>query len=213
MTCVWASRRASVFCGHRTPQGTLEVSSIATDTGHVEQLGSIPGYTSGTLFNVFFASGDDRSIYAQRGSELIRREIGAEQATTVEQMPGIGIHGIDPPYPTQRWIARSVNSTIQIRPLSGGDWKPIVTNRSSRMEFTPDGKWVYYFDNEGPAKQSLFRISTAGGKPERMGDFPGNSGRPSMFMSPDGRSLIVQGQIAPEAWVLENFEPKAPPSR
>jgi Tol biopolymer transport system component len=88
--CSWASQHASLFCGHRTPQDTLQVFSIAPDSGRVEQLGSIAGYPSSTGINVYFARDDDRAIYLPRGAALTRWEIGAEQATAVDQMPGIG---------------------------------------------------------------------------------------------------------------------------
>jgi len=214
--CNWASHHASVFCGHRTPQDRLEVLSIALDSGRVEQLGSIAGYPSGTG-TIYFASDDDRAIYLQRGTELIRWEFGAEQATTVEQMPGMEDGKVGVPFPDTHWIGRSVNGVIEIRPFAGGDWKPITNANHSYMPvrprtvFTPDGKWLLYFEPGVSGKETVFRISTAGGKPEKIGDFAGSSG--SKWISPDGRSLITLAFVAPEAWVLENFEPKAPSSR
>jgi hypothetical protein len=81
------------------------------------------------------------------------------------------------------------------------------------MFFTPDGKWLLYRDADATGKHGLFRISTASGKPERIGDYPGDGGSGSFWISPDGRMVIAQGRNFPETWLLENFEPKAPPAR
>ena len=40
------------------------------------------------------------------------------------------------------------------------------------MAFTPDGNWLLYHDVDAAGKHSLFRVATAGGQPERLGDFP-----------------------------------------
>ena len=81
---------------------------------------------------------------------------------------------------------------------------------------TPDGNWVLYRDVDSAGEWGLFRVSTAGGQPERLGDFPTN-GDPKevsfMEISPDGRKVIIQSadfKNAYELWSLENFVPPAP---
>jgi len=56
-------------------------------------------------------------------------------------------------------------------------------------------------------------ISTAGGHPERLGDFAANSETGFMEISPDGRKVIVESNgyaTGYELWSLENFVPPAP---
>jgi Tol biopolymer transport system component len=208
--CTWASQHASLFCSQHTAEE--RVLSIATDSGHVEQLGSVPGYSTDTLANIYFAGDDDRAIYLGRGDELIRWDIGARQATVLEHVPELR-SGAIVPFPTRHWIAHTMNGSVEIRPTEGGDWKPIISSHPRRMLFTADGKWILYRETDAAEKQSLFRISTAGGKPERIGDYPGDSRSGFFWISPDGKTVIAQGRSTPETWLLENFEPKAPPAR
>lgn len=52
---------------------------------------------------------------------------------------------------------------------------------------SPDGKFVYYVSMEAP--QRILRVLTEGGKPEIVGDVPGQTIRGTMRVSPDGRLL------------------------
>jgi hypothetical protein len=79
------------------------------------------------------------------------------------------------------------------------------------MAFTTDGKWVLYHDVDSAGKHGLFRVSTAGGPAERIGNFPSVLKEGGlMVISPDGQKIVALGGIAGELWILENFEPKQP---
>jgi Tol biopolymer transport system component len=76
----------------------------------------------------------------------------------------------------------------------------------------PDSKWIYYADQDATGKESLFRIPSSGGQPERLGEIPTGyrSDNIEMRLSPDGRNVLIDGVIGSEVevWLLENFEPK-----
>ena len=76
------------------------------------------------------------------------------------------------------------------------------------MAFTADGNWLLYHDSDVAGKQSLFRVATAGGQLQRIGDFPGASKEGSLNISPDGQKIIAEAPIGTEVWLLENFEPR-----
>jgi Tol biopolymer transport system component len=80
----------------------------------------------------------------------------------------------------------------------------------SQMAFTKDGNWLLYHDVDAAGNQSLFRVATAGGQPERIGDFPSAYGTGYMWISPDGKKIIADTLKPLELWILENFEPAAP---
>jgi hypothetical protein len=74
------------------------------------------------------------------------------------------------------------------------------------MVFTPDGNWLLYHGADAAGKHGLFRLATAGGQPERVGDFPSQNKVGFLNISPDGQKIIAQAENLPELWILENFE-------
>jgi len=103
--------------------------------------------------------------------------------------------------------------------MSGGDWKLLVSTNSNTQHFemprptgfTPDGKWLLYYDTDAAGKKSLFRVLLVGGHPERLGDFPGGGDDGFMRLSPDGRQLMAEiwNPNQYDLWVLDNFVPPA----
>ncbi len=206
--CIRAAHHPNLFCGQYPPPNNniTEVLSISIDSGRVERLGSLPGMNP-----LLFTSPDDRAIYMRRWTpkdELIRWEIGTQQTTTLDQSPGLILEGAASP--DERWVARQEKGKIEIRPLSGGDWKPLSSfGGINQIAFTHDGNWLLYHDVDAAGKQSLFRVATAGGQPQRLGDFPSDSLSGYLWISPDGKKIIAQTGNAAETWLLENFVPAA----
>jgi len=213
--CIWATQHANLVCarGQLTPPFSVDIFSLSIDSGRVEPLASEAVNNGG----IFFSSRDDRAIYTWRMlreqpvPELIRWDIATRQATVVDRIPG-PISGGDwlGPDPDEHWIARRNKEKLEIRPMSGGDWKSLISLGTTQTAFTPDGNWLLYHDVDAAGKQSLFRVSTAGGQPERIGDFPAAGTTGSLRISPDGKQIITEAAIPPETWILENFEPKQP---
>jgi Tol biopolymer transport system component len=216
--CIWEAAHPKLFCNQgqldRVPP-TMELLSISTNSGQVEPLGPLAEAWDG---GVFFSGRDDRAIYMwrflspprpQQVPELIRWDIGTREATVVDRIPG-PYNGGDSlgPDPDEHWISRRNKEKLEIRPMSGGDWKPLISLGTTQAAFTPDGNWLLYHDVDAAGKQSLFRVSTAGGQPERIGDFPSAGKTGSLRISPDGKQIITEAALAREVWVLENFEPK-----
>jgi Tol biopolymer transport system component len=96
--------------------------------------------------------------------------------------------------------------------MAGGDWKALLPLRAGGQSgFSPDGKWIFYHDKDAVAKDGLYRMATAGGAPERLGDFPESNVSGILRISPDGRKIIALtggSNVQAETWLLENFEPK-----
>ena len=216
--CIWVAARPNLFCTQgqldRFPT-TVELLSISTDSGQVEPLGPLADAWNG---GVLFSGRDDRAIYMWRWlspqgpqpvPELIRWDIGTREVTVLDRFPSPITGGTWlGPVPDEHWIARWDKGKIEIRPTPGGDWKPLISLDTTQTTFTPDGNWLLYHDVDAAGKQSLFRVSTAGGQPERIGDFPSASKQGNLRISPDGQKIIAEAPVAPEVWVLENFEPK-----
>jgi hypothetical protein len=137
---------------------------------------------------------------------LVRWEIGSPTWTTLWDSAGYTTW----PSPDERWIARKKNSKVEIRPMSGGDWRPVAPDREMLNEnFTSDGNWLVYYGRDAAGKLGLFRVATSGGEPERLGDYP-NTGKDTgdIWLSPDGQTFFADTGNSNELWMLENFEPK-----
>ncbi|HEY6340428.1 MAG TPA: hypothetical protein VIY49_02960 [Bryobacteraceae bacterium] len=200
---------AKLVCTNGGAQRALEVFSVSLDSGRVESLGAVPGLSGGPIFS----SADGQAIYIVRqpGDELIRWDLAARQATSVDRLTGLyGNGGSSIPDPSARWLARRSKETIEIRPTAGGEWRPLISLLTTPMAFTADGNWLLFHDVDAAGKRGLFRVSTAGGQPERIGDFPnvGPKENSVLYVSPDGRKLLASSLTDQQVWILENFEPK-----
>jgi dipeptidyl aminopeptidase/acylaminoacyl peptidase len=209
--CAWATRHSNLFCGEVVAGGgSTDILSIALDSGRTEKLGSVPG--KAFMFGV--PGPDDQALYLgdpDRG--VLRWDIGTRQETLLE--PGWNSNTFDSPVVSQDggWLERIAKGNVEVRSLSGGDWKPLLPLRSgSQCGFSPDGKWVFYHDVDASGKDGLYRVATVRGRPERLGDFPVNRLLDGMLIvSPDGRKIIalnVDDNVPTQGWLLENFEPK-----
>jgi len=206
--CTWAAGNSNLFCGEFTSGGTTDIISIAVDSGRTESLGSM----TGDAYLLDVPSPDDQAVYfghMQRG--LLRWDIGTRQETPLDVWDGT----FDAPRVSRDggWLKRTAKGNLEVRSLSGGDWKSLQPLGSSTQSgFSPDGKWIFYHDVDAAAKDGLYRIATAGGTPERLGDFPANHLLDGMLsISPDGRKIIALAynyKISLDTWMLENFEPK-----
>jgi tricorn protease-like protein len=184
--------------------------SISTDSGHVERLGSLPSFR-----NPVVLSHDGRAIYlsSQFSHELVRWEIGTQETTTVDRSPGLLISdGVVSP--DERWITRREKWNIEIRPMLGGDWKPLVSQKAAQhIAFTPDGNWLIYSADDAAGKPAIFRVATTGGQPERIGEFPATEALRFLSISPDGQKIVATVFNPSDIWLLENFEPKKQAAR
>jgi Tol biopolymer transport system component len=210
--CVWAAQQPKLFCSDRADQ-TTQIVSISVDSGEVARLHSF----SDKGFWIDRPSHDDQSLYIVRGPEtggaqMVRWDIASQQETLLDQYPDQtwGDMSRD-----ERWLIRMNAKGIEIRPISSGDWKPLVSrlNHGGHVDFTVDGNWLLYQDADSTGKPILSRVSSAGGHPERLGDFPTRAPSGTMRISPDGSKVMVAAGeygTAYEMWSLENYVPPAP---
>ena len=214
-TCTWAIQLPKLFCTDQAEK--TEVLSIGVDSGEIARLGTIPG----PWFFILCPSSDNQALYLIRLTEeqhekLTRWEIATQQETALANFTEISIaRAFVLPSRNERWLLRLTNQAYEVRPMAGGDWKALVSHKGWgwHATFTPDGEWLVYQDVDPAGKQGLFRVATAGGKPERLGDFPTTSRNGSMEISPDGRKIMVAAgefEDGLELWSLENFVPPAP---
>ncbi len=214
--CIWARSHPNLFCSEAAGDGTTtSIFSVAVDSGRTEQIGAVRG--AGLLPSV--ALPNDQALYfiRQSNGEFTRWDIGTGQETVLEPTSTIMDLQVGAS-PDGAWIKRFNQGNIEIRPMAGGQWTPLLPLRAGGQSgFSPDGKWIFYHDKDaagaGPVgKDSLYRIATAGGAPERLGDFPGSNVHGTLRISPDGRRIIALAgeadNITPETWLMENFEPK-----
>ncbi|HEY6340427.1 MAG TPA: hypothetical protein VIY49_02955 [Bryobacteraceae bacterium] len=204
--CAWPEN-AKLICTNVSAEPPIEVFLVSLDSGRVESLGTVPGSDGASVLS----SADGRAIYLMRqpGEELVRWDLATRQATTVDRLTGWYVRGQSIPDPSERWLARRNKQTIEIRPMAGGEWRPLISLPETAMGFTPDGNWLLFYDVDAAGKRGLFRVSTVGGQPERIGDFPGVARESSvLYVSPDGRKLLAGSFIGEQVWILENFEPK-----
>jgi hypothetical protein len=104
--------------------------------------------------------------------------------------------------------ARTNAGIFSMKPAAGGDWKaPLAPTDDWQHALSPDGKWRIFHGRDAAGKNGLFRVATAGGTPERLGDFPGGNIRGAMWVSPDGNKIIAAVLNPLQLWMLENFEP------
>jgi Tol biopolymer transport system component len=162
-------------------------------------------------------SPDDQAVYLgvpDRG--VLRWDIGTRQETLLE--PGADSSYDGPNVsPDGGWLARIAKGNLEVRSLAGGDWKALLPLRSgSGFAFSPDRKWIFYRGVDAAGQDGLYRVATAGGSSERLGDFPGNKSTGMLIISPDGRKIIALSadlNAPDEGWLLENFEPKQQAAR
>jgi Tol biopolymer transport system component len=210
--CIWAAQQPKLFCSDRADQ-TTEIVSIAVDSSEVTRLHSF----SGKALWIDNPSHDNQSLYMVRGVDIpggqtVRWDIASQQETLLDQYPDHtwGLTSSD-----ERWLIRMNGKGVDIRPISGGDWKPLLSQLTQvgHVDFTADGQWFLYQDRDSNGKPILSRVASAGGQPERLGDFPTSAPSGTMRISPDGSKVIVAAGeygTAYEMWSLENFVPAAP---
>jgi Tol biopolymer transport system component len=208
--CISAAQHASLFC-QLWRGGMTELFTLAPDSGHVEQIASFPGTRA-----IVMSNHDDTALYTVTTADpkqfgLIRWEIATGRETVVGQDLGYGSYGVASL--DERWIIRLNRNSIEIRPMPGGDWKRLVSRRSDiggQFTFTPDGEWFLYHDKDSSGKDGFYRVSTAGGEPERLGDFPSGSMNGALFISRNGRKIVAETLTSGiEFWILENYVPQA----
>jgi hypothetical protein len=216
--CHWATIRPRIYCTV-TKGAITDFMEIAPDTGVAERLGSVDG-----RWVMHAVSPDASEFYGYafpKGLQRWNRE-------THEAAPmGAGLY----PSPDGQWIWKggrpaepqsdpALQLTLDIRPASDPAWRHVGYFRIQswqrpgdvQVTFSPDNQWLYFHARDAADKDSLFRVSTAGGDPVRLGDVPSHVIEGMLKVTRDGRQVLLTapdaGALREETWLLENFEPK-----
>jgi Tol biopolymer transport system component len=216
--CFFSANVSKVFCTETVEdrgKWTSELISLTVDSGLVERVASFQGtriiLQSPLDDNIFFFSTNENAT----GNPPVVRWDRSTRQETVVSTPSANPTEEDPSH-DGRWLVRMMNGSSQVRPMTGGQWRTLVSGLTEYLppETTPDGKWILYNAIDSSGKRSLFRVSINGGDPQRLGGYPIRefTGRDTLRISPDGREILAaetEFTTNYDLWVLENFEPPA----
>ena len=212
IACRFSAQNPKVFCTVEKEKDETDLISVAVDSGAVEKLATLPG----SRF-LLAATRDDQTFYFSGNAWLLgiydppitRWDRATQQEAIVE--PAAEDRRQLTVSPDGRFVSRMLDGVVSIRPIAGGDWKPLASGVALRIPpfVMPDGKWVLYQTVDATGKPGLFRVSTAGGTPERLGDPPINGSAASFFFCPDGHQILTMAEKPADYGlsVLENFVP------
>jgi Tol biopolymer transport system component len=215
LACRYSSKEPKVFCTVTGREGGTKTKLFSVDdkSSAIEPIGSLPG-TKG----ISHYPDDGKTFYfvdlGDKNFQVTRWDLETQQETLVVPGPQSG-PSVELPSFDGRFLLRTVyGDSLSVRPMSGGDWKTLVTGVNglfSTTDTTHDGNWAFYSGNDSEGKPGLFRISTAGGIPQRVGDLPVETFQGSFYLSADGRQILGVNFNSKkyDLWVLENFEPPA----
>lgn len=201
-SCVWSRTLFRVYCGERKGIDT-EIIAIDVATLSVERMATLGG-----LRFPLHITADDRVLSFNKDSN---------EGTPVGAGGISWVIGSDPPSETPlsrlyavdrsddgQWVVD--NNTERLLPASGsGQSWPLERNVPRNagfipesVRFTVDSQWVIFRGRDAEGKDGMYRVSTATGAKERLGDHPQVTGRAWMRFSPDGRNfLIAMDVVAP----------------
>jgi Tol biopolymer transport system component len=217
IVCAWASQKPTLYCGET--EGTkTNIIAISAETGHADRVASLDG-----MRLVHGTSPDDEYLSMSRvggGGGFYRWEIGTDRDTKLPA--GSGYPSLDGRWSLSLPYEPGKGTDLTIWPTAHPDQRKHIDYlkqpgstggvNPTPVRFSRDGEWVVYRNQETATTSGMYRVATAGGEPERLGDYPSNMTGTALSMSPDGRQFTVvhEGKAAqrPEFWLLENFVPK-----
>jgi len=215
-SCLLGRVTPQIFCTQAGGPNSTEIISVAIETRLVERVGLLEGRV--VLDHV---RNDDKALMIVNGqkSTFSEWEVGTDRQRDLRDFQS----------EDGRWAFGVVTEPenrgfMKVRPAGGDtEWRLLAPRRAAPptmgepipIRFSPDGNWIVYHDQDPDGADGLYRVATAGGAPERLGDYPTSSLTSVLSVSPDGRKFLVNAPpppARPELWVLENFLPAAPAS-
>jgi Tol biopolymer transport system component len=214
LACRYSNREPKIFCSVTGREGGTRTDLIAVNdkSGAIERIGSLSGSKA-----ISHYPDDGKTFFfvdvADKFFQVTRWDLDTQQETVVVPGPQNPNLALELPSFDGRFLLRVVEGDgMSVRPIAGGDWKTLVSGvktLSSSIDTTHDGDFAFYAANDSEGRPGLFRISTAGGKPERVGDLPVRTFQGYYYFSADGRQILGVNfnDNKYDLWVLENFEP------
>ena len=208
--CQFSSRNPSLFCSVEKERGETDLISVSIESGAIEKIATF----SDSRFLLGVGQDDQAFIFSGNAWLLgvyeppaVRWDRATRQETIVE--PSSEDRRLISVSPDGRWIAKILDGVVSIRPVNGSDWKSLASGVTIKVPpfVMPDGKWVLYETVDSAGRPGLFRVPTAGGSSERLGDLPNNASVSSFFFSPDGHQVlaITEKRVDYGLSLLENF--------
>jgi Tol biopolymer transport system component len=208
--CQFSSRNPSLFCSVEKERGETDLISVSVESGAVEKIATF----ADSRFLLGVAHDDQTFIFSGNAWLLgvyeppaVRWDRATQKETILE--PSSEDRRLLSVSPDGHLIARILDGVVSIRPANGSDWKSLATGVTIKVPpfVMPDGKWVLYETVDSAGRPGLFRVPTAGGSSERLGDLPNNISVGSFFFSPDGHHVLAMAEKRVDYGlsVLENF--------
>jgi hypothetical protein len=212
LTCQYLNREPKVFCALAGGEGGNKTDLFTVDdkTGAVQTIASLDGLKAMTHYpddgrTFYFLDWGEKKFGVTRWDLVTGEEaliVPGPQGDTSTEVPAFD----------GQWLLRSEVDRMSVRPIAGGDWKILVSGVKgfwSLNDTTHDGKWAFFSVSDSTGKSGLFRVPTAGGPPERVGDLPNAQFHGKLYRSADGHTIMGVSVRSSryDLWLLENFEP------
>ena len=167
------------------------------------------------------ASADQKWIvYSQDGKtvdRLIRRNAESGQEHEIERARDLSNVALSPDGSRLAWILKPDEKTRVLKVMEFPDGTPreiqkltMVDNWNFDLGWSPDGRFIYYFDRApGTGEWRLRRVAAEGGEAQDLG----LTSRyfEQLSVHPDGSRITYSGPPTtsepPQVWVMENFLP------
>jgi Tol biopolymer transport system component len=168
------------------------------------------------------ASADQKWIvYSQDGKtvdRLIRRNAESGQEHEIERARDLSNVALSPDGSRLAWILKPDEKTRVLKVMEFPDGTPreiqkltMVDNWNFDLGWSPDGRFIYYFDRApGTGEWRLRRVAAEGGEAQDLG----LTSRyfEQLSVHPDGSRITYSGPPTtsepPQVWVMENFLPR-----
>jgi hypothetical protein len=212
--CQSALHNMEIFCTEDKGGGTTDLASVMVASGEVNRLESFTE-RRGIVRWIMGSNRDDKALYLMKldlikdDGPVVRWDLATKQETALLSPSDTDRFHFSTASLDDRWLMAGTSEGLFVWPLSGGDWKLQAPGASWPYAITPDGNWSVYKGTDAAGKQSLFRVPIGGGQPQRLGDLPAQGQFQGIWLSPDGRQIVVESSdwTKYDLWVLDNFVP------
>jgi len=167
-------------------------------------------------------SSDGKAVFYSRDGGLWSRDLDTNQEAEIYRQPAEESGGSGRNLalsPDGRWLAFGDRRVLMVVASSGGEPRELMQLEAeekgsfSGLEWAADGRHLLFsIGDSTTTTPELWRISVAGGKPEKTG--LATQSWATLAVHPDGRQIAFSaGEPKQEVWVMENFWPVSTASR